>query len=72
MYLASNPYSKCAAVGRPPGFTLPENPAAVLLELELPPPWTNGLLAAAAIAAESVTVPLFAVLLARTMVTVIV
>ena len=72
MYFASRPYSKCAVVGRPPGFTVPENPATVLLELELPPPWTDGLLAAAAMAAESVTVPLFAVLLARTIVTVIV
>jgi hypothetical protein len=51
---------------------LPENPATVLLELELPPPWTDGLLAAAAMVAESVTVPLFAVLLARMIVTVIV
>ena len=71
MYRESSPYSKCAVVGSPPGFTLPENPAAVLLELEPVLPCTDGLLADT-MTAESVAVPLLAVLLARTMPTVIV
>jgi hypothetical protein len=32
VYFGSSPYSKCAAVGKPSGFTDPANPALELLD----------------------------------------